>query len=31
LTVVYLTTGAALFLYSFHVARQRGLLMKIGE
>lgn len=31
LNAVYLGIGAALFLYSFHVARQRGLLMKLGE
>lgn len=31
LNAVYLAIGAALFLYTFHVARQRGLLMKLGE
>jgi ABC-2 type transport system permease protein len=31
LNAVYLGIGAALFLYSFHIARQRGLLMKLGE
>ena len=31
LNVLYLGLGAALFLYTFHVARERGLLMKLGE
>ncbi|HEU0070916.1 MAG TPA: ABC transporter permease [Alphaproteobacteria bacterium] len=31
LNAVYLAIGAALFLYTFHVARKRGLLMKLGE
>lgn len=31
LNAVYLAIGTALFLYTFHVARQRGLLMKLGE
>jgi ABC-2 type transport system permease protein len=28
---VYLAAGVALFLYSFHVARRRGLLLQVGE
>lgn len=28
---VYLAAGAGLFLYSFHVARKRGLLLQVGE
>lgn len=31
LNAVYLAIGTALFLYTFHVARKRGLLMKLGE
>ena len=31
LNMVYLTIGLAAFLYSFRVARQRGLLLQIGE
>jgi len=31
LDVIYLAIGATLFLYSFHVARRRGLLLQIGE
>lgn len=31
LDVVYLAVGAGLFLYSFHVARRRGLLLQVGE
>lgn len=31
LNVLYLGLGAALFLYTFRVARVRGLLMKLGE
>lgn len=31
LNTAYLAIGAALFLYTFHVARRRGLLMKLGE
>ena len=27
----YLALGASLFLYSFHVARKRGLLLQVGE
>ncbi len=27
----YLGLGAGLFLYSFHVARKRGLLLQVGE
>lgn len=29
--LIYLAIGAGLFLYSFHVARKRGLLLQIGE
>ena len=28
---VYLFLGASLFLYSFHIARRRGLLLQVGE
>ncbi|MFQ5774793.1 MAG: ABC transporter permease [Kiloniellaceae bacterium] len=31
LDLVYLSVGAALFLYAFHVARRRGLLLQVGE
>ncbi len=31
LVMVYLAIGASLFLYAFHVARRRGLLLQIGE
>ena len=31
LDLVYLAIGAGLFLYSFHVARRRGLLLQVGE
>ncbi|MFQ6017571.1 MAG: ABC transporter permease [Kiloniellaceae bacterium] len=31
LDLVYLGIGAVLFLYSFHVARRRGLLLQVGE
>lgn len=31
LNLVYLAVGASLFLWSFHVARRRGLLLKTGE
>ncbi len=31
LVLVYLSIGAGLFLYAFHVARRRGLLLQIGE
>jgi len=31
LNLVYLAAGAALFLYAFHVARVRGLLLQVGE
>jgi ABC-2 type transport system permease protein len=31
LDALYLALGATLFLYSFHVARRRGLLLQIGE
>jgi len=31
LDVVYLIIGAGLFLWSFHVARERGLLLQVGE
>jgi ABC-2 type transport system permease protein len=31
LNLVYLTLGAALFLYSFHAARKHGLLLNTGE
>ena len=31
LNVAYLGLGAGLFLYSFHVARVRGLLLQVGE
>jgi len=31
LDAVYLAVGATLFLYSFHVARRRGLLLQVGE
>ena len=31
LVAVYLAIGAALFLYAFHVARRRGLLLQVGE
>ncbi len=31
LDVVYLGLGAGVFLYSFHVARRRGLLLQVGE
>jgi ABC-2 type transport system permease protein len=31
LNLVYLTVGAALFLWSFHVARRHGLLLNTGE
>jgi len=31
LVAVYLAIGASLFLYAFHVARRRGLLLQIGE
>ena len=31
LNILYLTIGVATFLYSFRVARQRGLLLQIGE
>jgi ABC-2 type transport system permease protein len=31
LNVIYLGLGAASFLYAFHVARVRGLLLQIGE
>ena len=31
LNAVYLVIGAALFLFSFHVARKRGLLLQVGE
>ncbi len=29
--LAYLTLGGFLFLYSFHVARKRGLLLQVGE
>jgi ABC-2 type transport system permease protein len=29
--LAYLALGAGLFLYSFHVARTRGLLLQVGE
>ncbi len=29
--LAYLGLGASLFLYSFHVARKRGLLLQVGE
>jgi ABC-2 type transport system permease protein len=29
--LAYLALGAFLFLYSFHVARKRGLLLQVGE
>jgi hypothetical protein len=29
--MLYLAIGLATFLYSFRVARQRGLLLQIGE
>jgi ABC-2 type transport system permease protein len=31
LNVVYLVIGAGLFLFSYHVARRRGLLLQVGE
>ena len=31
LDLVYLAIGAGLFLYSFQVARRRGLLLQVGE
>jgi ABC-2 type transport system permease protein len=31
LNVVYLATGLALYLVAFHTARQRGLLLQMGE
>jgi len=31
LDAAYLAIGATLFIYSFHVARRRGLLLQIGE
>ena len=31
LDVFYLSIGAGLFLFSYHVARRRGLLLQIGE
>jgi ABC-2 type transport system permease protein len=31
LDVLYLAIGAGLFLFSYHVARRRGLLLQIGE
>jgi ABC-2 type transport system permease protein len=31
LNIVYLAIGAGLFLYTFRVARERGLLMRLGE
>jgi ABC-2 type transport system permease protein len=31
LDLAYLGLGAGLFLYSFHVARRRGLLLQVGE
>jgi len=31
LDALYLAIGAGLFLYSYHVARRRGLLLQIGE
>jgi len=31
LNIVYLCIGAALFLWSFQVARHRGLLLQTGE
>jgi len=31
LDLVYLAVGAGLFLYSFQVARRRGLLLQVGE
>jgi ABC-2 type transport system permease protein len=31
LDVLYLVLGAGLFLFSYHVARRRGLLLQIGE
>jgi ABC-2 type transport system permease protein len=31
LNVVYLGVGAAVFLYTFRVARMRGLLLQMGE
>ncbi len=31
LILVYLAIGASLFLFAFHVARRRGLLLQIGE
>ena len=31
LVAIYLGIGAALFLYAFHVARRRGLLLQVGE
>jgi ABC-2 type transport system permease protein len=31
LNLVYLVLGGCAFLYSFHVARRRGLLLNVGE
>jgi ABC-2 type transport system permease protein len=31
LNAVYLAAGAGCFLYAFHVARRRGLLLQVGE
>ena len=31
LNVLYFSLGAAALLYSFHVARVRGLLLQMGE
>ena len=31
LDLIYLAVGAGLFLYSFQVARRRGLLLQVGE
>jgi ABC-2 type transport system permease protein len=31
LDILYLAIGAGLFLFSYHVARRRGLLLQIGE
>lgn len=31
LNLVYLGVGVAVFLWAFHVARQRGLLLQVGE
>ncbi len=31
LNIVYLAVGAGVFLYAFHVARRRGLLLHVGE